>query len=273
MQEIQEIPVFIPCNGEHMFAVLTIPPPDVPDMRTGIIETIGNNTPSFARNRMYRRTAIEFARRGYHVMRVDYRGNGDHSLEIPEVEPVEDAKDDFIEMARFFIEHTTIECIVSVASCFGGRATIELFDQIPGFDGVIALTPPLINTKPTVGNDLGAKVANKIKRTIVRRIAPINHNVRISSNRLVDSGQPYLMIYGDIDTYYLEEFERSGLELYRSPDGRTMEFILYPGRVHDYQSLAIQDTIVQKLLEWIPTRHDRRVPANGQNALVGNSRG
>jgi len=252
---MQEYPVYIPVNGREMFAILTIPSPGVPDQHTGIILTIGAYMPSFARNRMYVRTAAAFAARGYHVMRVDYLGNGEHSHLIPDQPNLDMFAAEFSEMARFFLEHTTIDRVVMVGSCLSCRIIIESAHRIPGLDGIIALASPATDLWSTAGTDALAKISNKFKSLIARRIAPISANLRACSNRLIDEGVPYLMIYGEEDEYYQEEFLRSKLDAYRSPDGHSMDLVVYPGRVHDYPSMAVQDTVLAKLLEWVPARH------------------
>jgi|GEM_PF-6909805 pimeloyl-ACP methyl ester carboxylesterase len=259
---MDEIPFYIPVNnGEHMFAILTLPAPDVPDQHTGIILTLGNFIASFARNRMYRRAAAALAAHGYHVLRVDYRGNGDHSVEIPNIHAHAEFGPDFIEMARFFMEHATIERLVMVGSCFSSRAIIEASDQIAHLDGVVLFSTPLVTVDPPVGNDLIGRASRKVLRTVARRIAPISEAARTGIYRLLDNGIPVLMIYGANDNYYKQEFLRSGLDAYRSPAGHRLELIVYPGQVHDFPSITIQETLIQKLVEWIPARHGAPVAA------------
>jgi dienelactone hydrolase len=252
---VQELPAYIPSNGEDMFAILTLPDPDVPDQHTGVTLALGNFMASFARNRMYRRAAAVLAAQGYHVMRTDYRGNGDHSFEIPNIDDHEEFAPDFREMARFFLEHTTIDRVVMVGSCFASRAVIDTFDDIPGLDGIVAVSPPLINADPVVGGGLRNRVNNKFMQVVGRRLKPLHEVACVNIRRLIDNGPPLLIIYGERDQYYKQEFLRSGFDTYQSPEGRRLDLVLYPGQVHDYPSISLQDTIIQKLVEWIPARH------------------
>jgi alpha/beta superfamily hydrolase len=86
--------------------------------------------------------------------------------------------------------------------------------------------------------------------------------------RLVDRGVPMVFIYGSDEDYYREFLAASddGIAGTRSRAGSLIRVLTVPGRVHGLADVAVQDAVIELILDWATERisgrlADRRSPA------------
>jgi alpha/beta superfamily hydrolase len=85
---------------------------------------------------------------------------------------------------------------------------------------------------------------------------------------LVDRNVPIIFVYGEDEDYY-EEFRNASdgdLAELRARAGSLIQVVTVPGRVHGLTTVAVQDAVVDLILEWARERRDEADPVEMSTA-------
>jgi pimeloyl-ACP methyl ester carboxylesterase len=135
-----EVPVVFDAGDEQLFGMFTVPPDHA--KRCAVVTLWGaGGFPSFGRNQIRMRFARELAARGFHSLRVDYRGIGESGGQPREPDLHELWTDDALGAARWLEERGLRIVIVGV--CFGARTALAAGPDLPGLTGLVLVAPPL----------------------------------------------------------------------------------------------------------------------------------
>lgn len=240
-----ESPVFVPCNGEAVFGVLTAPVVE-PRGAAVVFPWGAAGFPSFGKNLLLVRLARRAAESGFHALRFDYVGSGDssgiavdHRLHEPPVEEVE-------AVCRWLGERG-LERVILVGSCSGARIALSAAPQIDHAVALGLISPPVMDyTK----EEALAIMASNAKGTTPEWSSAA---FRDPLAGMLGAGTPVLLVYGKADGLY-KEFERarSGRlgELLEAAGGRVTVRLL-DGWLHADPTVAGQDELVDVVGAWL----------------------
>lgn len=166
-----EYPLFIPFEGDHLAAVVTVPDGN-PRALVLLLQGAGG-APHSHRYRLWTRTARALASRGFAAIRMDYRGIGDSTgsyrfaMEEP---PVEEA----VAMAAKGLHWVGVDRMGVVGNCIGARTAVGLAAQMEACVSVVCLLPMALGP---VLRDRTPRAGGGIHRTVrsipgFRRLAP-----------------------------------------------------------------------------------------------------
>lgn len=139
---MRQHPVFVPFQGEHLAAVVTVPDRD-PRSLVFFLQGAGG-TPRYHRHRAWARMAHALADRGVASVRMDYLGLGDSSgtttfqSHVPSPEQV-------ASVARMALRATGAERLGLVSTCRGGRVLFHMAADL-GAESVACIMPMSIQS-------------------------------------------------------------------------------------------------------------------------------
>lgn len=258
--EPAEVPVYIPGRAEHLGAVVTVPADA--SSRTAVILMAGRARDRTHRNGMWVKAARALAERGFYVARLDYPGVG-NSTGPPQVFGLEDPPAWAIEdTCRFLGEHTPVDRVLLVATCFGGRLALHAAPGIPEVRAVAIVAAPTISRNPTLWSRIRRRVLRALGFRPSRRMVPsvarqqregnVAQGSRVSRafaralRRYLRRGR-ILFLYGEDDFTYDEL--RFALGRVRVPRDR-YEVEVVPGEIHTFSSVPVQDLTVERVVAW-----------------------
>jgi alpha-beta hydrolase superfamily lysophospholipase len=238
-------PVFIQTGTGSVFGVLT-PPEGAPRGEAVLLLWGGGGMPAFGRNQVATALARRLARRGYHVLQLDYPGRGDSPGSEPPDPIDEPAKQEVFTAARDayrWLQSRGLSRVVTVGSCQGAVAALNTVDAAPELAGLALLAPPIAERFEAEGLDGGACGA-------VRALHP---RMRDSFQQVVRDGTPMLIAFGTRDEGY-RSFDAAmngelGSMLHTAGDRLTLA--LTNERIHGYMTVSGQEATVEIVAGWV----------------------
>jgi dienelactone hydrolase len=240
-----EVPVFVPCDDESIFGVLTSPARS--ERGVAVVFVWGAaGFPSFGKNLMVARLGRRAAEAGYHALRFDYLGSGDssgtgtfHRLDEPLVHEV-------VAVCRW-LRDRGLRRVVFVGSCSGARIALAATSVVDGVAGLGLISPPLL--------DYTRDEAQRIADAIADGTTPewSSATVRERLGAMIDDAVPLLLVYGQADQLY-KEFEKARTGLLGDvleAAGKRVAVRVLDGWVHADPTVAGQDLLVDAVGEWL----------------------
>jgi pimeloyl-ACP methyl ester carboxylesterase len=167
----EEMPVFFLAGAESLFGVLTRPRGEPRGVGAVILPGGGFHTGAHV-NRLSVRLSRRLAGAGYHALRVDYHGVGESSghlrgyrLDAPFVDDVKAA-------VSWLRDRESIRRFILVGGCFGGRTGLAAAARIPGVEGAIALTAPLVDLRMGEGTPARRAASEGLPSYLARGLRP-----------------------------------------------------------------------------------------------------
>ncbi len=301
LARVAERPVYIPAGMETLFGVLT-PPGGATNGIAVVILSGGDEIPCTNRNRVSVRVARGLAARGFHVLRVDYRGIGESTGEDAGYSLTSLAVQD-LQAAVQWLEREGLADVVLVGSCFGARTCLACAGEITGLRGVALISSPVIDTRPSeaTGIPLSLFVKRMKSRRPIRGLFRVDKPARRAQaarivatglrliwrsvvvrftgrggdrwvsgdfvealGSIVRRGTPILILYGSAEPDY-HEFQRARegpLSDVLAKGRRFLTMRVIPGEVHAFAELEVQEAVEQELVDWL-------VNAQGPGGEVG----
>jgi alpha/beta superfamily hydrolase len=276
-------PVFIPAGREDLFAIFT------PAARSSNGVAVlalpgGGSDPTFGKNQVRRRLAMELADRGFSVLRINFRGVAESSGAMREVDFGDPWTEDAVAAVRW-LEARGFHRIVIIGQCFGGRTAVATARHVGHLLGLALVGPPVrdvthgeaILRRPLswylrraisprslrllIRSD-GAKrrrqaVKAKLLRVLTGARRPRHAGASLvfvdALKAVLDARIPVLLLYGSTDDFYPDfEFVRTGPlagTIAAAGDVVTMELV--DARFGGMHSLSTQEIFVDSLVSWI----------------------
>lgn len=140
----REEPVLIPCNGEQLAAVLTLPEVDQADLPALVLVPAGTYGNSAGRNRVLAQLARRAASLGYPAVRFDYHGVGDSTGVVQEGFRLDRLFTEDVSAVVDFLSQRGHHRFVLLGHCFGARTAVACAASDPRVVAVIAQSLPLM---------------------------------------------------------------------------------------------------------------------------------
>jgi pimeloyl-ACP methyl ester carboxylesterase len=235
---------FIATGGSSVFALLT-PPTD--DVRGEVVLLLwgGGGMPAFGRNQVASALARRLARRGYHVLQLDYPGRGDSPGSEPPDPIDEPAKQEVFAATRSAYESLDsrgLSEVVAVGTCQGAVAALATLDAAPALRALALLAPPIAERfedpngdRPCGGVDV------------------LHPRMRESFRAVVRSRMPLLLAYGAHDEGFASFNAALGGELgaILAPAGDRVTLTVTDERIHGFMTLSGQQATIDIALGWL----------------------
>ncbi len=252
----EELPVFMRSGEDDIFGILTRPtaPPNgvvalLLWLAVGLPE---GGLPSFGKNRVGTRLARRLAGDGYHAMRVDCRGSGESTGLSPEVERDAPVPAEILTTLAW-LRDQQLPRVLAIGSGLAALTALGCAARAPDLSGVVLLSPPLLDHRPTVEAMLSARAGGSPEWIDARTLADFE--------RVLAKGIPVLLVYGTLDWLYpVFERARSG------PLGRLIESAgslvtvkVVDGLLHNQVTVAGQEAMTDTVCAWASSSPATRV--------------
>lgn len=141
---MNEYPIFVPYEGEHLAAVLTVPDGDP---RGVALLMCGLGAPRSHRYQMWTRTARRIADSGIAALRMDYVGIGDSTGAVREFRMGDEARSlaEAKAVLDVGVRALGVERVALAGNCLGSRVALALASERPEVVGAAGILPPLVS--------------------------------------------------------------------------------------------------------------------------------
>lgn len=273
-----EFPVFVPHEGEHLAAVITVP--DVHPRALVLLLQGGGGQSRSHRNRTWVRLARALADDGIASVRMDYAGLGD-STGVPTLEvespPVEAA----LSVARASLRAVGVDLLAVVGNCIGIPTAIEMATRIPCAT-VVCIVPTSLHHLMAVSERRRTEAARRamgkrlptlrrvVRKLRGRRIARIRPATRLRPELATILRRTSIMIlHGGTDdswTKLRKEIAALRTEIGDQAGVRLVTGAL-PGDGPGFRELRFQQAMVDASVDWL----DRSLPGADEGAVHGDA--
>jgi pimeloyl-ACP methyl ester carboxylesterase len=261
---VKEYPVFVPYQGEHLAATLTVPDADPQAL---VLLLAGTGAPRSHRFQLWTRTARSLAEQGLASIRLDYRGIGDSAGRL--VQPVlgDQRTDQAISAAQFGMRACAVDRLAVIGNCSGGVIGLGVTARMPECEAAVLILPRLVHMKGVSRaaievrkSRLGAAVR---RRPFLRRIAhrTLKTGRDVASPPVAQFFEPalerarLLFVYSDLDrdpyvgrSQRLLQVMRSKLPADRR--GRVELSVIDEGPLSGFESLPVQERVIEDVVRW-----------------------
>jgi alpha/beta superfamily hydrolase len=279
-------PVFLPAGSEELFGIFT-QPSGSPNGVSVLLLAGGGSDPTFGKNQMRRRLALQLADRGFSVLRVNYQGVAESSGSVRDVEFDKPWIDDALGAVRW-LESQGHHRIAMIGQCWGARNAVAVADQVDGLAGLALIAPPVsdvthqeaILSRPlswyvkkaaTLRPQNAAiawKATGKVRRALRSRVtrffsgsrpqrAPSGASPRFlqAVQSVLHRGVPVLFLYGSADDFYPEFAQVRAGALGRIADsaGDLLTISVVDARLGGMHEVSTQGLAVDTLASWLDT--------------------
>ena len=276
-------PVFIPAEREDLFGIFTRPSRSANGVAVLALPG-GGSDPTFGKNQVRRRLALELADRGFSVLRMNYRGVAESGGAMREVDFGDPWTEDAIAAVRW-LEAGGFDRIVIIGQCFGGRTAVATARHVRHLMGLALVGPPVrdvthneaILRRPLswylrraisprslrlLFRSGGAQrrrqaVKTKIVRTVTGAGPPRQAGASLvfvdALKGALERRIPVLLLYGSTDDFYPDfEFVRTGpLAGVIADAGDLVDVQVVDARFGGMHNLSTQEIFVDSLVSWI----------------------
>jgi pimeloyl-ACP methyl ester carboxylesterase len=173
---MNEYPLFVPCGGEHLAAVLAVPEAD-PRGLVLLLPALGLGRSH--KNRMWTRAALSLAERNIASVRVDFPGHGDSTGATAAGLLDRPALEEATAVARVARELTGAEPMGVAGNCYGARTAVAFAQHedactsaalvmAGGFDALLERRPRSTDRPPTPERSLRTSARKAVRRALTR---------------------------------------------------------------------------------------------------------
>ncbi len=281
-------PVFFPAGSGDLFGILTRATGS-PNGIAVLILSGGGSDPTFGKNQVRRRLALELADRGFDVLRVNYRGVAESGGTLRELDLERPWAEDAIGAVRW-LESQGFPRIAIIGQCFGARTALAAAAQVSGLVGLALIAPPVadgshreaILERPlswylkrgaalrsrghlvswqsakrvrTMGTAKLRRIITGSRRSPVPQASP---GFLATVRGALDAQIPLLFLYGNEDDFY-PDFDRvrSGpMASMLERSGDLVDVRVVDARFGGMHDLPTQEILLASLVSWM----DRFVP-------------
>jgi alpha/beta superfamily hydrolase len=290
----ESTPIFVATGTEDLLGMFTRPAGSSNGVAVLILAG-GGSDPTFGKNQVRRRLALELAGRGFHVLRINYRGVAESGGTMREIDFENPWTEDAVASVRW-LESQGFRQIAIIGQCFGGRTALAAAEKVAGLVGLALVAPPVrdvthgeaILRRPlswylkqgaslrSPGRLVGSGAAQRRRKTIKAKLLRIFRDAgkrpQVGASLVflealqgvLDARTPVLFLYGSSDDFYPDfDFVRAGpmaRMIERSGDLVTMQVV--DARFGGMHSVSTQEIFVSTLVSWI----DALVPADREVA-------
>ena len=279
-------PVFFPAGSEELFGIFT-EPSGRPNGVSVLLLAGGGTDPTFGKNQMRRRLALELADRGFSVLRVNYQGVAESSGSMREVEFDKPWTDDALGAIRW-LESQGHRQIAMIGQCWGARNGMAIADQVDELVGLALIAPPVsdvthqeaILSRPLSwyvkkaatlrpqNVAIAWKATGKVRRALLRKLTRILTGSRPPRSpggaspgflealqSALGRGVPVLFLYGSADDFY-PEFARvraGAMGKIADSAGDLLTVSVVDARLGGMHEVSTQGLAVDTLASWLDT--------------------
>jgi alpha/beta superfamily hydrolase len=276
------MPVFIPAGSEDVFGMFTRASRSRGDVAVLVLPG-GGSDPTFGKNQVRRRLALELAERGFHVLRISYRGVAESGGAMREIDFGNPWTEDAVAAIRW-LESQGLERIVIIGQCFGGRTAVAAAKDVRQLVGLALVAPPVRDVshaeailrrpfswylrKAASPRSLGLlfgrggqrrrrTIRAKLLRTLTggrgSRQGGASLVFRDALEAVLDARIPVLFLYGSTDDFYPDfDVVRAGpMARMVERSGDLVSVQIVDARFGGMQRLSTQDIFVNSLVSWI----------------------
>jgi pimeloyl-ACP methyl ester carboxylesterase len=263
---MREYPVFVPYQGEHVAAIVTVPDHEEP--RGLVVLSTGLGATRSHRFQVWTTTARTLAdRHALAVVRWEYLGIGDstadtHSWGLANL-PVGEA----LAVTRFAMDAVGADRFATAGNCVGSWMSISLAARMPECIGSALLRMPVLAPdsltllrRRAQGSRLVRMVRRNgvakrlLKRPLRDRRSQVLDVVRESFPAAVEHGR-LLFMYGEEDFTFSHKVREAidNLAAQLPPELRARyELRTLPGeRLNGFETLKIQRTVIEEVVGWM----------------------
>lgn len=261
---MRESPVFVPCEGEHLATVLTIP--DGPPVGMVLFLT-GTGAPRSHRFQMWTRLSRALAEYGVGSMRMEYGGVGDSTGRLVQPVNLDSRIVQVHSVARFGLEALQVDRLGVVGNCTGGILGLTLAARMEQCTCVVAVLPRLVQLggiNKTAMRVRRSELAKLIRRNLPRRLVrnALSGGKDMPTPLVAESFEPalerarllFLYSQDEMDPY-LEKSRKLLAKMADrlSPEKRArLDIRVTPeGRLSGFESLAVQEWVMTNAIGWI----------------------
>jgi pimeloyl-ACP methyl ester carboxylesterase len=263
---VREYPVFVPLDGEHLGATITVP--DV-EPRGLVLLLTGTGAPRSHRFQMWSRVARGLAGHGLASVRVDRLGIGDSTGRLfASVMGDQSLLSQALTVARFAMQATGTERLAVVGNCSGSRIALGVAEEVPQCQGAVCILPRIL--EPSGVNRMVIRARRSPVATWVRSAASLQGLRRALGGRRgrvapwVSEALPVALERGRLLFVYSKEDRDSyngkvhaaltGLvaRLPKESRDRFRLDLLSEGPLAGFDSLPVQRRVFDLLMAWVP---------------------
>jgi pimeloyl-ACP methyl ester carboxylesterase len=260
---VNEFPVFIPAEGEHLAAVIT-----TPEEPLGLVLLLtGLGAPRSHRFQTWTRLARELERMGLASVRIDYQGaTGDSTGDVPDWgdETGRHMIRQLIQVIRTSMDLVGVDGVGVVGNCLGAEIALSLASRLPESVGAFAIH---LQTR-----DEWVVPARRVRRSRLASAMPRDSAVRrIVVPRLrayQGRPKPYLrsylatilargrvmLLFDDQDRSYSKQAERRLQSIVRAlprEDANRFELrVVHASRLPGFETIESQQLAIDMAKEW-----------------------
>jgi pimeloyl-ACP methyl ester carboxylesterase len=263
---VKEYPVFVPYEGEHLGATITVPD----DEPQGVVLLLtGTGAPRSHRFQMWSRVARSLAGHGLASVRMDRLGIGDSTGRLfVSVMGDQSLLIQALTVARFTTQALGTPRLAVVGNCSGSRIALTVAAEMPQCVGAACLLPRIL--EPSGVNRMVIRARRSPMATWARSAAPLQGLrqalggrrgrvapwVRDSLPVALERGR-LLFVYSQEDRDAYNGKVRTALVglVGRLPKEHRDRFrldLLSEGPLAGFDSLAVQDRVLDLLIDWVP---------------------
>ena len=259
---MNEYPIFVPFEREHVAAVITTPD----DEPRGLVQLLqgGGGQSRSHRNRGWIRAARGLAENGIASVRMDYPGlgdsTGDRAFEVGSP-PTEAA----LAVAKVTLDIVGVAPFAAVANCIGIPTALGVGTQIPSCMGVVCIVPsalrPLMEVsradrRSTARRAIGQRmptvrqIVREVRRGASRRSAPSRLRQELAT--LLRSARILILHGGTDDSWQQLRTQISRLQAQVGEEaGKRIETGALPTEGSGFRGLHKQQAMVDSSIEWL----------------------
>ena len=265
---MNEYPLFVPFEEEHLAAVVTVP--DEPALGLVLLLT-GTGAPRSHRFQLWTRTARALVEHGLASIRMDYRGIGDSTGRL--LQPVlgDRRLDQAVRVAQAGMEIAGTRRLAVVGNCSGAIVALGVAAQVPECEAAICILPRLVQLGGVNRAAMEARksrLAGFLRRSgILRRVVTgtLSGTKDVPSEPVRRSFEPalahaqVLFVYShdDPDPYVGKSrrlLQRMAAKLPPEERARLEMIFDSDGPLAGFESHSVQDMTIRLVVDWLRDR-------------------
>jgi len=280
---MNEYPLFVPYEGEHLASVLTVPDEDP---RGLILLVTGTGAPRSHRFQLWTRLARRLAESGFASVRMDYRGIGDSTGRLLQPTLGDRRLDQALSVAHFGMRAVGTERLGVVGNCSGGIISLGVAATEPACQSAVCVLPRIVQLGKVNQTAMQARHSRLAK--VVRANPRLHKFVRSTLTATRDAPSPVvsetfgpaldharvLFIYSEQDR---DPYVGKSLRLLAqmtpklTPERRSRLEVMTTteGPLHGFESLSAQEFIIRTATERMASTVGNGVTLDGRGGTSG----
>jgi pimeloyl-ACP methyl ester carboxylesterase len=260
---MNEYPIFVPVQDQHIAAVITVPD-SAPRALVHLLQGGGGQSRSH-RNRSWVRLSRGLAAEGIASVRMDYPGLGD-STGVPNFQRESPPVDAAIAVASAGLRIVGVDTFGVVGNCIGIATAIEMATQMPSCSAVVSVVPialePLMTTSDRRSVTARKAIGNRVP-TLRRMVRDLRRRGVMGPRRSASRLRPelatilrsarVLILHGGTE----DSRKRLRVQVGRMKEqigddaARRLEVGQLPSEGPGFRELRYQQAIIDSCIEWL----------------------